>query len=98
MSRALLDDDLDVSAKLFVSLFDPKRLVFEPRIEAAANMKKRHVGFSQASEIIERLGFGQGTVHPRILGVDAGNLVRIFDGPRVDFAGGSARAFHYRLL
>jgi hypothetical protein len=98
MSLALLDDDLDFAAKLVVSLFNLKRIVLEPGVEAAANVKKRHVGFGQGGEIIERLRFRQGTVHARILGVDAGNLVRIFHGPRVDFAGGAARAFHCRLL
>src|SRR6202158_4367816 len=81
MSLAHLDDDLDFAAKLLVSLFNLKRTVLEPWVEAAANVKKRHVGFGQGREIIERLGFGQGTVHARILSVDAGNLVRIFDGP-----------------
>jgi hypothetical protein len=33
-------------------------------------VKKRHVGFGQRGEIIERLRFRQGTVHARILSVD----------------------------
>ena len=45
MSLALLDDDLDFAAKLLVSPFNLKRIVLEPRVEAAANVKKRHVGF-----------------------------------------------------
>jgi len=98
MSLALLNDDLDFTAKLLISLFNLKSIVLEPRVEAAANVKKRHVGFGQGGEIIERLRYRPGTVHARILGVDAGNLVRIFDGPRVDFAGAAARAFHCRLL
>src|ERR1700730_12622651 len=98
MSRALLDYDLDLAAKLLVSLFNLKRIVFEPRVEAAANVKRRHVPFGQGGEIIERLRFRQSTVHARILRVDAGDLVRIFDGPRIYFAGASARAFHCRLF
>src|SRR4029077_4308875 len=74
MSRALLDYDLDFAAKLLVSLFNLKRIVFEPRVEAAANVKHRHVPFGQGGEIIERLRFRQSTVHARILRVDAGDL------------------------
>ena len=62
MSLALLFDDLDFAAKLLVSLFNLKRIVLEPRVEAAANVKKRRVGFGQGGEIIERLGFRQGIV------------------------------------
>ena len=60
MSLAFLDDDLDLAAKFLVSLLNLKRIVLEPRVEAAANMKKRHVGFGQGSEIIERLRFPEG--------------------------------------
>src|ERR1700679_227521 len=98
MSLALLNDDLDFAAKPLVSLLNLERIVLEPRVEAAANVKKRHAGFGQGIEIIERLRFHEWAAHARILSVDAGNLVRIFDGPRVDCAGGAARTFHHWLL
>ena len=60
MSLALLDDDLDFAAQFLVSLLHLERVVFEPRVEAAANVKKRHIGFGQGSEIIDRLRFRQG--------------------------------------
>ena len=41
----LLDDDLDFAAKLLVSPFNLERIVLEPWVEAAANVKKRYVGF-----------------------------------------------------
>jgi hypothetical protein len=59
MSLALLDDDLDFSTKFLVALFNLERRVLDPRVEAAANVEKRHVGFGQGGEIIERLRFRQ---------------------------------------
>jgi hypothetical protein len=67
MSLALLDDDLDFATKFLVALFNLERRVLEPRVEATANVAKRHVGFGQGGEIIERLRFRQGTGHARIL-------------------------------
>src|SRR5580658_9060188 len=98
MSHALFDDDLDFATELFVSLFNLERIVLEPRVEGAANVEKRHVGFGQRGEIVERLGFREGAAHARILSVDTGDFVRIFDGPGVHFAGTAARAFDHRLL
>ncbi len=50
MSLALLDDDLDFAAKLLVSPFNLRRIVLEPRVEAAANVKW-HVGFGQGARL-----------------------------------------------
>src|ERR1035438_9747533 len=74
VSFALLNDDLDFAAKFLVSLFNLKRIVLEPRVKAAANVKKRHACFGQGGEIVERLRVRLGTAHARILSVDARNL------------------------
>jgi len=98
MSLAFFDDDLDFAVEFLVSLFNLKGIVFKMWLEAAANVKKRHVGFGHGGEIIERLRFRPGIVHARMLSVDSGILVGILNGPRVDFASSAARAFHRRFL
>jgi hypothetical protein len=47
MPFALLDDDQDFATKFPVSLFNLEGVVVEPRVEAAANVKKWHVGSCQ---------------------------------------------------
>jgi hypothetical protein len=60
MSLALLDDDLDFASKLFVSLFNLKRIVLEPQVEAAANVEKLHIGFGQGGRLSSGCVFARG--------------------------------------
>ena len=52
---------------------------------------------ASGARMIERLRLRHEAAQGGILAVDAGNLVRIFDGPGVGFAGRRSGAFHHGL-
>ena len=54
MPFALPNDDLDLAAKVLITLFDDARLVLQPRIQGRAVMQDRNAGFLWR-KIIDRL-------------------------------------------
>ena len=87
-----------MAAELLVALFGDAGVGVEQGIETAANVENRDTGLGERREIIERLRFRKVAVEHRVFRVDAGNMFGVFNGPRVDFAGGGARAFHHGLF
>ena len=69
----------------------------EPGVEAAADVDERHAGLGQGVQVVERRRLRHEAAQGRVLGVDAGDLVRVLDGPGVSFPGRRPGAFQHRL-
>src|SRR5882724_9704681 len=54
MTFVFLNDDFDLTSQLFITFFDFQCIVVEPRVEAAADVENRHLGFGQRSQIVQR--------------------------------------------
>ena len=76
MSLALLDDDRERTAKFLVTFLDNKCLIVEGRVEAAANVQKRHAGLGQrrsSGEVRDCAGTAETVVPDGLLAIE-GNL------------------------
>ena len=100
MSRAFLDDDLDLAAKFLYRFSTSSVLSLNHRVEAASThgevarwLWPVGPGYRGAAFLQEHCACADSPPRRR-----AGNLVRILDGPLVHLAGPAARAFDGRLL
>ena len=88
-----------LAAEFLVLLLNRLRVLRQPRILAAADVHERHAGLGQGGQAIgQRRRLGHVAPHDRVLGVDARDLVRVAEGPRVHLAGRAAGALHDGFL
>src|ERR1700722_2713432 len=95
MAFAFVDDNGNLTTEFVVALFRHARIAGKPGVETTANMEERHAGFGERGEIVKRLCFRHVAMHDGIFGADAGNLVRVFNGPGVGFSRCGPDAFHH---
>ena len=78
MGRALLDHHSDPAAQLVIAVLDRQGVLFQQKIEAAANVEQGHVVLGQLPELHEGIRPDRG-----IVGVNAVDFFGIHRGPIV---------------
>ena len=78
MPAAVLDHQRDSAAELLVDIFNGQRIPAQQRVNAAADFEQRNVLPRQLPYLHHHF-----RVAARVVGIDAGNLVRIRSGPGV---------------
>ena len=99
MPFARPDDNRDLSAEILIPFLDEASLVVQPGIQGAAVVQDRHACFRQRRQVVNRLLFARHeTLHERIPGINAGDLVRVCNRPGVCFACLRPDPFQHRLF
>ena len=92
MAAAFLDQHRNPAAKLVINAFDGQRKPAQEGIDAAAHVQQRHIVGCQGREPRQDL-----PIAARIVGIDAGNLVRMRRSPGIGVFAAPAHADKGRL-
>lgn len=93
MAGAVLDHHRDAAAERMIDALDHVGILAEDRIDAAVDVQDGHVMLGQQGDLVDEIARAAGVV-----GIDAGDLVGIGNGPGVCELTAATHANECRLL